>query len=144
MSRLLSRLALGILILILWLPHPDPANAQQTDENNRVVSVVEDSADKFLLLNTAAVKPLPPPTIQYLPGADRGTILVADFPGLIWDRPVQVFFPHVPGIRLVRVGQLQGQRPVCRISIATSQPELLRQLAFLARPGALILKWPVE
>ncbi len=143
MIRLASRLAPGILTLILWLSANPSAYSQQLNDSNRVVSVVEDSADKFLLLSTAALKPLPPPNIRYLPGNDADTILIADFPGVVCEHPARLFAPNVPGVRVVRVDQAQSNPPVCRISIDTSQPELMHQLAFLARPGTLMLKWPI-
>lgn len=142
MSRRCSRPAVRILVLVVCLCLVMPAQATRQQEYNRVVSMVEDVSGCFVLLNTVPLRPLTAPIVHYLPGPDGQTIMAADFAGLVWDKPTRLVLPGIPGLKQVRVGQLQDNPPICRISVSAEQPQLLRQLAFLSTPGSLILKWP--
>src|SRR5688572_2124099 len=129
MYRRCSRLAVRILVLIVCWGLVVPAHADRATDYNRVVSMVEDVSGCFVLLNTAPLRPLSAPIIHYLPGPDGQTIMAADFAGLVWDKPTRLVLPGIPGLKQVRVGQLQDNPPICRISVAAEKPQLLRQLA---------------
>jgi N-acetylmuramoyl-L-alanine amidase CwlD len=95
-----------------------------------------------LTVLTSSQIPLSPPTIQYLPGPEDCTVLVADFTGLMWKGEAKVVRPAKSGgIEEVRIGQLQENPPVCRVSVSTKKPALFKLVTFSSPPGRLIIKW---
>jgi N-acetylmuramoyl-L-alanine amidase len=138
----IGRGAVKALTLMIMVCIVQAAHAQLPPQQQSVLSVVEDAAGQFLLFNTSQLSPLSAPNVQYLPGREGETIMVLDFQGLAWNQPSKYIFPNVPGVKHVRIGQFQQAPPVCRIAITTMQPKVLKQLALVASPGSLVLKWP--
>lgn len=97
-------------------------------------------------LATANKTPLPRPIIQFLSGENGNTVLVADFPGLIWELPTrsvgQEVFGTTSGITSIKVGRFQDSPPVCRISISARDSAILKSVAFRSTPGRLSVKIP--
>ena len=141
MSRPARRVVAKAVSLIFLIGLAGPARAQGPGAYNRVLSTVEDSASSLVLLNTTRTAPIAPPTIQYLPGGEGETIMVADFAGLIWGANPKLLRPSSSGIRQIHIGQFQSNPPIVRIAISSSQPTLLRAVAFRASPGLLVIKW---
>ncbi len=115
----------------------------------KVVSVLPDLAHGSITISTNSKTPLPAPLIQYLPGADGKTLLVADFEGISYQLATHLLKPEnaapdawrQPGIQEIRIGQFSSQPPTMRISVAAFNARAFRTLAFHARPGTLIMKW---
>jgi N-acetylmuramoyl-L-alanine amidase len=118
------------------------ALAQALSTYNHIVSIVEDKGGRFVVIGTSKMRIVGQPFVQYFPGEDGQTIMVADFAGLVCDRPATAFVPPVYGVKEVHLSQLESSPPVFRIAITTSQPHILKKLEFQARPGSLIIKWP--
>lgn len=115
----------------------------------RVTSVVPDLSHGSITISTNSKSPLPAPLIQYLPGPDGKTLLVADFEGVSYQLPTHLLKPESlaadawrqKGIQEIRIGQFSSQPPTMRISVGAFTPRAFKTLAFHARPGALIMKW---
>ncbi|MCC7528808.1 MAG: N-acetylmuramoyl-L-alanine amidase [Candidatus Melainabacteria bacterium] len=115
----------------------------------KVVSVLPDLAHGSITISTNSKTPLPAPLIQYLPGSDGKTLLVADFEGISYQLATHLLKPENsapdawrhPGIQEIRIGQFSSQPPTMRISVAAFNARAFRTLAFHARPGTLIMKW---
>jgi N-acetylmuramoyl-L-alanine amidase CwlD len=115
----------------------------------RVVSVVPDLASGSITIATNSKQPLPAPLIQYLPGPEGKTLMVADFEGVSYQLATHLLKPEntaadawrQAGIQEIRIGQFSSNPPTMRISIASFNARAFRTLAFHARPGALVMKW---
>lgn len=142
-SRYLAML-LAIISTGFLAEHPSQAQVLRYGHNRypKVISVTEDSAGNFLLLNLQNKSALAAPSIQYLPGADGQTILVADFPGLVWSQEPKIFRPANENIASIRLGQFQESPPIFRISVASSNPASMRRLEFRAQAHSLLLRFP--
>lgn len=137
----------------VWAP---PASGQANVAANKVVAVIESKTRNSVVLKTERSQALPRPIIQFLPGENGDSVLVADFPGLLWNLPTRVIQVHSSfdsplgttysaqrrGVRLVRVGQFQESPPVCRIAIVSNDPAKLRGVAFKSGKGSLSVSWP--
>lgn len=136
--------ALAIAIALTTTLTVCPSGHGQARELNSVLSVVADASGKFLVINTSLPRPLGAPVIQYFPGPDGNTVMVADFFGVVFHRPSGVINhpSNDPRIKQIRFGQFQENPPTFRISITTNNPNYLRQLTFKSTPGSLIVKWP--
>lgn len=141
MTRRLGRVVAKVLILFLCLGQQLPGYCQSAAEFNQVVSVVEDASGNLVLINTSKKTHIAAPVVQYLPGSDVGTVLVADFPGLLWREPSRTITPRQRWIKSIHIGQFQDNPPVLRIAVRTDEPKLLRNLAFRSSPGVLVVKW---
>ncbi|PZM79112.1 MAG: hypothetical protein DKT66_21755 [Candidatus Melainabacteria bacterium] len=116
---------------------------------DKVVSVAPDLAHGSITISTNSKNPLPAPQIQYLPGPDGKTLLVADFEGVSYQLATHLLKPEnlaldawrQNGIQEIRIGQFSSQPPTMRISIGAFNAKAFRTIAFQARPGALIMKW---
>jgi N-acetylmuramoyl-L-alanine amidase CwlD len=116
---------------------------------DKVVSVAPDLAHGSITISTNSKNPLPAPQIQYLPGPDGKTLLVADFEGVSYQLATHLLKPEnlaldawrQNGIQEIRIGQFSSQPPTMRISIGAFNAKAFRTIAFHARPGALIMKW---
>lgn len=125
------------------------AHAQSIPTAEKVVSVSPDLAHCSVTITTNSKNPLPAPQIQYLPGPDGKTLLVADFEGVSYQLATHLLKPEnlAPdawrqnGLQEIRIGQFSSQPPTMRISIGAFNARAFRSLAFHARPGALIMKW---
>lgn len=142
MSKL--RAALAIAIALTTTLTFAPNGYTEPVKVNRVLSVVPDASGKFLVVNTSLPRPVSAPIIQYFPGPDGNSIMVADFFGLTWSQPSGLInHPAIdPAIKQIRFGQFQENPPTFRISVITNNPSRLRQLTFKSTPGTLIVKWP--
>lgn len=141
MTRHWCRAIAKVVILFLWLGQPSAAAAQMPGEPNRVGAVVEDAAGSLVVLHTIKPTPVPAPVIQYLRGAANETVLVADFPGLLFSQAPRSIIPPSGAIRRIQIGQFQSNPPLLRIAVSTHEPNALRDLAFRSSPGVLILRW---
>ena len=92
MTRQSSRLALKASILLLCLGMTASAYAQSARQTQRIVSVVEDAGNQFVLINTSQLVPLSAPTVTYLPVDGGETVMIVDFHGLAFPQPPKVFF----------------------------------------------------
>lgn len=136
------------LSALLTIACPDSL-AQSFSAADRVVSVALDLAHGSITITTNSKNPLPAPQIQYLPGPDGKTLLVADFEGVSYQLATHLLKPESlapdawrqSGIQEIRIGQFSSQPPTLRISIGAFNARAFRSLAFHARPGALIMKW---
>jgi len=116
---------------------------------DRVVSVVPDLPGGTITIATSSKQPLPAPLIQYLPGPEGKTLMVADFEGVSYQLATHLLKPEnasadawrQSGIQEIRIGQFSSSPPTMRISIASFNARAFRSLAFHARPGALVMKW---
>jgi len=132
----------------LTIACPD-AHAQSFSTAEKVVSVSPDLAHCSVTITTNSKNPLPAPQIQYLPGPDGKTLLVADFEGVSYQLATHLLKPEnlatdawrQNGLQEIRIGQFSSQPPTMRISIGAFNARAFRSLAFHARPGALIMKW---
>lgn len=137
----------------VWAP---PSSGQANVAANKVVAVIESKSKNSVILKTERSQSLPRPIIQFLAGENGDTVLVADFPGLLWNLPTRVIPVHSSfdnplgttysaqrrGVRLVRVGQFQESPPVCRIAIVSNDPAKLKGVAFKSGKGSLTVSWP--
>jgi N-acetylmuramoyl-L-alanine amidase CwlD len=136
-------------LLTLAPPNAFGENLQTLTTVERVVSVVPDLASGSITIATNSKQPLPAPLIQYLPGPEGKTLMVADFEGVSYQLATHLLKPENAaldawrqnGIQEIRIGQFSSNPPTMRISIASFNAKAFRTLAFHARPGALIMKW---
>ncbi|MBI4533629.1 MAG: AMIN domain-containing protein, partial [Candidatus Melainabacteria bacterium] len=142
MSRLRSRLTLGVFILLIWLTQAHLANAQQVREVNRIISAVSPGSGELVVLNTVLAQPVAAPSIQYFPSGDGQTIMVCDFADVVWADFPQVLTTPIEGLSQIRLGQLQNSPPIFRVAIAATKPALLQSIAFRAVPGCLVIECP--
>ncbi|MDX2107451.1 MAG: N-acetylmuramoyl-L-alanine amidase [Candidatus Melainabacteria bacterium] len=123
-----------------------PAYAQENLGINKVSSTRILKNKDGIELATANKTPLPRPIIQFLSGENGNTVLVADFPGLIWELPTrsvgQEVFGTTSSITSIKVGRFQSSPPVCRISISARDSAILKSVAFRSTPGRLSVKIP--
>lgn len=125
------------------------ANGENSAPAERVLSVVPDLSHGSITIATTSKNPLPAPLIQYLPGPDGKTLMVADFEGVSYQLATHLLKPEnsapdawrQSGIQEIRIGQFSSQPPTMRISIGAFNARAFRALAFHARPGALVMKW---
>lgn len=136
-------------LLTLAPPNAFGENLPTLTTVERVVSVVPDLASGSITIATNSKQPLPAPLIQYLPGPEGKTLMVADFEGVSYQLATHLLKPENAaldawrqnGIQEIRIGQFSSNPPTMRISIASFNAKAFRTLAFHARPGALIMKW---
>ena len=136
-------------LLTLAPPNAFGENLQTLTTVERVVSVVPDLESGSITIATNSKQPLPAPLIQYLPGPEGKTLMVADFEGVSYQLATHLLKPENAaldawrqnGIQEIRIGQFSSNPPTMRISIASFNAKAFRTLAFHARPGALIMKW---
>ena len=144
-----------LLAVHLLLGFQSPIFAQSNVGYNRITSAKEGVGNRTVTLTTAHRTAIPSPAVSFLPGENGDTILVADFPGLLWQLPTKVIqvnssFVRLPGttsntrkkgIKLVRIGQFQESPAIMRISIVASDPEKLKTVSFNSGPGKLKISW---
>lgn len=126
-----------------------PSLAQNLRGQDKVVSVVPELSRGSIVISTDSKNPLPAPQIQYLPGPDGKTLLVADFVGVEYGLQTHLLKPassaadawRQNGLQEIRIGQFSAQPPTMRISISAYNALAFRALSFQARPGALVMKW---
>src|SRR5262249_9766652 len=108
-----------------------------------------------VVLQTGAPRSLPRPIIQFLEGENGDTVMVADFPGVIFpfatrslnvntQKPQSagtISSARTIGIKTVRIGRFQESPPICRIAIVSSDAQKLRTVNFDSKPGALTIRW---
>lgn len=132
------------LILSICLCNPYPGVAQELHPKARpfpkVLSALEDSSGNFLLLKLDSKTPLSAPLIHYLPGMAGQTVMVAEFENVLWLNSSQLIEPQVQEIDSIRLGQFQSNPPIFRISIATSNPAVLRKIEFQNHGSSLVIK----
>lgn len=136
-------------LLTLAPPAVFAENSTALESIERVVSVVPDLAGGSITIATGSKQPLPAPLIQYLPGPEGKTLMVADFEGVSYQLATHLLKPESTaadawrqnGIQEIRIGQFSANPPTMRISIASFNARAFRTLAFHARPGALVMKW---
>jgi hypothetical protein len=123
------------------------AGAKAQGGVNRVISWVENEVNHSLILHTGSSSPMSAPQIQYLPGSDGKTVMVADFYGLSWIEASKIIRPAPSGtfasIEEVRIGQFQANPPICRVALSTKNPACLKEVSFSSKPGQLVIKWQV-
>ena len=142
-SRYIARLlALSLLLSTLQMPSMAQGLPLSKNRHPQVVSVVEDTAGNFLLLNLQSSTPLSAPGIQYLPMPDGQTIMVADFYGLQWQQESRIFRPAEREFDIVRIGQFQANPPIFRISVSSYNPAALRRLEFSCQSNSLLVRFP--
>ena len=102
------QLASFLLISFSTLLINNPLDAQELAYRHpayaRVQSASLDKSGNFLLLNFGRPVQIQAPGIQYLPGPDGKTVLVADFAGLTFKQDPIFLKPPGDDIESVRVG----------------------------------------
>lgn len=120
------------------------ARAQENLGINKVSSAKLLKSKDGIEIATTNKTSLPRPIIQFLSGENGNTVLVADFPGLIWEMPTKSVgtetFGTTSGITSIKVGRFQSSPPVCRISISARNSAILKNVAFRSTPGRLSVK----
>lgn len=120
------------------------ASAQENLGINKVSSAKLLKSKDGIEIATTNKTSLPRPIIQFLSGENGNTVLVADFPGLIWEMPTKSVgmetFGTTSGITSIKVGRFQSSPPVCRISISARNSAILKNVAFRSTPGRLSVK----
>lgn len=123
-----------------------PSQAQENLGINKVATFKVLKTKDGIELATIRKANIPRPIIQYLPGENSSTVLVADFPGLIWELPTKSVdwrsFGIANGITSIRAGRFQDSPPICRISVSSRNSALLSSIAFKSTPGRLVVKIP--
>ena len=122
------------------------ALAQNVGESNSILSCVENDRASQIILTTKRRTPISAPMVSYLPGEDGEVIMTADFDGLVYLLPTRIIkigddSIRQRGIREIRIGQLQANPPVCRVSVITSDLRSLKTLNFKATSGSLLIRW---
>ncbi|HEY9678003.1 MAG TPA: N-acetylmuramoyl-L-alanine amidase [Drouetiella sp.] len=145
MSLKSSRVA-GFLLSLLFTTTSVSAGFAQADWNyDRIVSCTDDANNNAIVISTMKGARLHAPTIQYLPGPNGHTMMVADFHGLSYMMPPHIIHPvQTPGrvgIEEIRIGQFQVNPPICRVAAISSNPASLKGLSFTSNSGSLIVKW---
>ncbi len=140
----IRRIANLTLMLSICLCNPYPGVAQELHLKARsfpkVLSALEDSSGNFLLLKLDSKTPLSAPHIHYLPGMAGQTVMVAEFENVLWLNSSQLIEPQVQEIESIRLGQFQSNPPIFRISIATSNPAVLRKIEFQNHGSSLVIR----
>lgn len=138
-----SRLVAGFLIASTTLCFASAsANAQVGVGYNRVVACVESSDGNSVVLRMAQRKVPFKPVVQYLPGANGATLLVADFPGLVFPLATRIIRPlRAVGIQEIHVGQFQDSPAISRVTVVAIDGSALKDVAFHAEAGLLQVKW---
>lgn len=140
----IRRIANLTLMLSICLCNPYPGVAQELHLKARsfpkVLSALEDSSGNFLLLKLDSKTPLSAPHIHYLPGMAGQTVMVAEFENVLWLNSSQLIEPQVQEIESIRLGQFQSNPPIFRISIATSNPAVLRKIEFQNHGSSLLIR----
>lgn len=141
-----SRLVAGFLLLSTSLCFaPTSVNAQVGVGYNKVVSCVESQTGNSIVLRMAQRKVPYKPVVQYLPGANGSTLLVADFPGLVFPLGTKIIRPAMDsGIQEIHVGQFQDSPAISRVTLIAPDGNALKDVAFHAEPGLLQVKWPAK
>lgn len=141
-----SRLVAGFLLLSTALCFaPIRANAQVGVGYNKVVACVESQSGNSIVLRMAQRKVAYKPVVQYLPGANGATLLVADFPGLIFPLGTKIIRPpKASGIQEIHIGQFQDSPAISRVTLIAPDGNALKDVAFHAEPGILQVKWPAK
>jgi len=123
-----------------------PASAQENLGINKVSSARLLKSKDGIEIVTANRTALARPIIQFLSGENGNTVLVADFPGLIWELPTKSVgvetFGTTSGVTSIKVGRFQASPPVCRISISARDSSILKNVAFRSTAGRLSVKIP--
>ncbi len=142
-------------LLIALITVNTAAHAQSNLGINTISSVREDRARTAATISTVGRQPLPRPIIQFLPGENGTTIMVADFPDVVFPFPTKVIPVNAEpiathattisaparGIKLVRIGRFQESPPIFRVAIVSTDAEKLRSVRFNSKPGALSVHW---
>jgi N-acetylmuramoyl-L-alanine amidase len=142
-----SRLVAGFLNqIVLAIILANGALAQNVGESNSILSCVENNRASQIILTTKRRTPISAPMVSYLPGEDGEVIMTADFDGLVYLLPTRIIkigddSVRQRGIREIRIGQLQANPPVCRVSVITSDLRSLKALNFKATAGSLLIRW---
>lgn len=120
------------------------ASAQENLGINKVSSAKLLKSKDGIEIATTNKTCLPRPIIQFLAGENGNTVLVADFPGLIWELPTKSVgtetFGTTSSITSIKIGRFQSSPPVCRISISAKNSAILKNVAFRSTPGRLSVK----
>ncbi|MBX9669158.1 MAG: N-acetylmuramoyl-L-alanine amidase [Candidatus Obscuribacterales bacterium] len=144
-----------VSLLIALITASTAAHAQSNLGINTISSVREDRGRTAATISTVGRQPLPRPIIQFLPGENGTTIMVADFPDVVFPYPTKVIAVNAEsiatsatavsapsrGIKLVRIGRFQESPPIFRVAIVSTDAEKLRSVRFNAKPGALSVHW---
>jgi N-acetylmuramoyl-L-alanine amidase len=142
-----SRLVAGFLNqIVLAIIFANGAYALNASETNSILSCVEIERASQIILTTKRRTPILAPMVSYLPGEDGEVIMTADFDGLAYLLPTRIIkvgddSVRQRGIREIRIGQLQANPPVCRVSVITSDLHALKALNFKATAGSLLIRW---
>ena len=147
------RIAHFSFLIALITCSPSAVRAQSSLGPNTVIDVKEDRARGSAVITTALKKPLPRPIIQFLPGDNGNTTLVADFNDVAFPGSTKVIpvssastgttgSAGASGIKLVRIGRFQDNPPVFRVAIVSNDVDKLRNVNFVSGAGSLVIKWP--
>ena len=155
-KKIVARIATTLLVAAYIQPFTQaPAAAQANIGYNQVVSSKVSKSNGSVTLFTQKRTQLPRPIIRFLPGEYGDTILVADFPGVIYKPATKViqvnssfanrfatkFGTTKKGIKLVRIGRFQDSPPVLRIAIIANDVKRLKSVSFNSKPGNLTVSW---
>lgn len=120
--------------------------AQENLGINKVSSIRLLKSKDGIEITTTNKAALPRPIIQFLSGENGNTVLVADFPGLIWELPTKSVgaetFGTASSITSIKVGRFQASPPVCRVSVSARNSAVLKDVAFRSTPGRLSVRIP--
>jgi N-acetylmuramoyl-L-alanine amidase len=135
--------------IVLVIISANGAHALNAGETNSILSCVENDRANQITLTTRLRAPISAPMVSYLPGEDGEAIMTADFDGLAYTLPTRIIkvgddSVRQRGIREIRIGQLQANPPVCRVSIVTSDLRALKALNFKASSGILMIRWGAD
>ncbi len=140
------RLVAGFLLLSSTLCFAtSDVNAQVGVGYNKVVACSQSSDGTTIVLRLAQRKLPYKPSVQYLPGANGATLLVADFAGLVFPLSTRIIRPlKSPGIQEIHVGQFQDSPAIARITVIATDGNALKDVAFQAEAGMLKVKCPTH
>lgn len=142
MSR--SSKLISVLAAFLFLPNMACLGQGQSVNSflGRATSCSDESCRLVIAIVSRSGLPPPPPTIQYLPGTDGQTIMVADFPGILWPiAPKIIRRESGAGIEEIRAGQFQESPAVCRISFTTRTPLFFKGVSFESSSNSIVIQW---
>ncbi|HEY9789757.1 MAG TPA: N-acetylmuramoyl-L-alanine amidase [Candidatus Obscuribacterales bacterium] len=104
-----------------------------------MVSVTQDIAGNFVLLNLQRGQKLPAPVIHYLPGPD-GEIMTADFSGTVLCSPAACLRFRSKPIKRMNIGQWQASPPIVRVTFTAASARAFKELNFRCVKGSLAVE----
>ncbi len=154
-NKVSAHIVLFSLLNALITANFSDARAQSNIGPNIVSSIKANPSRTSLVLQTSGSRKLSRPIIQFLQGENGTTVMVADFPGMVFPYATRVISVNaaplaehstahsasVRGIKLVRIGCYQESPPITRIAFVSNDVQKLKSISFNGAPGSLTIKW---